>query len=87
MVKYKSINDKKVKIKSTDETRVVTGEYDSNVLEIIQKKKTIIDATAVVYANAVLMNSKLHILKFINMMLTYWDTTAFKLVYSGGLSN
>ena len=62
--------------------RVVTGEYSSDVFEIVEKKKTIIDTSAIVYANAVLINSKLHILKFINMIITYWDTTAIRLLYT-----
>ena len=76
------MNDKKVKIKSNAEMRIVTGEYSSDVFEIVEKKKTVIDTSAIIYANAVLMNSKLHILKFINMVITYWDTTAIRLLYT-----
>lgn len=63
--------------------QLVTGEYSADVYEIVSKKKTITDDSAIVYANTVLMNSKLHILKFIEMVVTYWNTSAVRLLYTG----
>ena len=63
--------------------QLVTGEFSADVYEIVSKKKTITDDSAIVYANTVLMNSKLHILKFIEMVVTYWNTSAIRLLYTG----
>ena len=82
-VTYKSIKDKNIKIKQDEEMQLVTGEFSADVYEIVSKKKTITDDSAIVYANTVLMNSKLHILKFIEMVVTYWNTSAIRLLYTG----
>ena len=63
--------------------QLVTGEFSADVYEIVSKKKTVVDDSAIVYANTVLMNSKLHILKFIEMVVTYWNTGAIRLLYTG----
>lgn len=65
--------------------QLVAGEFSADVYEIVSKKKTVVDDSAIVYANTVLMNSKLHILKFIEMVVTYWNTSAIRLLYTGSV--
>ena len=61
--------------------RLVNGEYPSGYTEIVSNKKKIVDTIPVHMSFFVLANAKLHFLKFIELMLDYWDTTQVKLTY------
>lgn len=52
----------------------VIGEYPSGYFEIISKKRSFTDDTAVHFSHAILQNAKLHMLKFITMAIKYWQT-------------
>ena len=57
------------------------GEYNSGYTEIVSAKKSTEDKVPVHMSFFVLANAKLHFLKFIDIMLTYWDVTKVRLLY------
>ena len=83
-VKYisnRSFNPSKHITKFTKYHRLLEGEFDSGYTEIVSSKKTIEDKVPVHMSFFVLANAKLHFLKFIDTMLTHWDTSRVRLMY------
>lgn len=52
----------------------VFGEFPSNYFEIVSKKKSFTDDSAVHFSHAILQSAKLHVLKFVTMAIQYWQT-------------
>ena len=77
------------------------GEYSSNFYEVISRKRKIVDSIpskyyiqpinanfySVHYAFFVLQLSKLHTLKYIDMLIEFYDTQAIRIAYSGNYFN
>ena len=63
----------------------VFGEYPSNYFEIVSKKHSYTDDSAVHFSHAILQSAKLHVLRFITMAIKYWQTDCVRMLYSGNL--
>ena len=80
-VRNEKANEKKFFNAFTKNRRVFNGEYPSGYTEIVSNKKKIVDKIPVHMSFFVLANAKLHFLKFIEVMMDFWDTTKVKLTY------
>ena len=80
-VKSEESTNKKYYNAYTKHHRIFNGEFPSGYTEIVSSKKKITDKIPVHMSFFVLANAKLHFLKFIELMLDYWDTTKVKLTY------
>ena len=74
--------EEEVNIKRVVSKSQVIGEYDSGYTEYQKKKSKIVEKIPVQYGFFILQNSKLHFLKFIKVLLDYFDTTGMRLLYA-----
>ena len=61
--------------------QVVEGEFPTDYMEIVSSKRSITDSIPVLYNFFILANSKLHILRCINMLIDHLDTSALRFNY------
>ena len=61
--------------------QIVEGEFPTDYLEIVSSKRSITDSIPVLYNFFILANSKLHVLRCIEMMISHLDTRALRFNY------
>ena len=61
----------------------IQGEFETNYIEIVKRNRSFKDSVPIHLATTILQNSKLTILNTVHNMMTYWDTDAFDIVYTG----
>ena len=61
----------------------IQGEYETDYIEIVKRNRSFRDSVPIHLATTILQNSKLTILNTVYNMMTYWDTDAFDIVYTG----
>ena len=61
----------------------IQGEYETDYVEISKRDRSFKDNIPCHLATTILQNSKLTILNTVYNMMTYWNTDAFDIVYTG----
>lgn len=61
--------------------QIVEGEYPTDYMEIVSCKRSITDNIPVLYNFYILSNSKLHVLRCIDMLINHLDCTALRFNY------
>ena len=61
--------------------QIVEGEFPTDYMEIVSSKRSITDSIPVLYNFFILANSKLHILRCVNMLIDHLDTSALRFNY------
>ena len=61
----------------------VIGEYPTNQIEFVKRKKSYQDTTAIHFSHFILSSAKLKMLEFIDVLIDYWRTECVRLLYTG----
>lgn len=58
------------------------GEYQTDFIELVKRKKRVRDRTAIHFSFAILQNAKLKMLQIIDTFLEHLDCSAMKIAYT-----
>lgn len=64
----------------------VIGEYNSDHMEFIKRKKSYTETTPIHFSHFILSHAKLHMLMFIDMIIDYWQTEHVTICYTGSVN-
>ena len=65
----------------------VLGEYETNSIEVIRRREKYTEVAPIHFSHFILSNAKLHMLRFIDMIIDYWQIDNVKLCYTGKLTH
>ena len=61
----------------------VIGEFPSNHIEFIKRKKSYHDSTPIHFSHFILSHAKMKMLQFVDMLIDFWQTESLTLLYTG----
>lgn len=63
----------------------VVGEYPTNQIEFVKRKRSYQDTTCIHFSHFILSSAKLKMLMFIDHIIDNWKTESLRLLYTGTL--
>ena len=80
---FKKTGQKMIEDAFTVSMDEVLGEYPTNQIEFVKRKRQYTDTSAIHFSHFILSSAKLRMLEFMDMIIDYWQTESVRVLYTG----